>query len=88
MSLVHKPMVWGYIIGVTVLGCIAGCSLKHEPGPLPPASPAHKKAAPAGKSTTTQVGMASWYGPGFHGQETASGETFDQHALTAANRSR
>jgi rare lipoprotein A len=86
MSLVHKPMVWGYIIGVTVLGCIAGCSLKHEPGPLPPASPAHKKATPAGKSKTTQVGMASWYGPGFHGQETASGETFDQHALTAAHR--
>ncbi|OAH96539.1 hypothetical protein A1353_23970 [Methylomonas methanica] len=22
-----------------------------------------------------EVGEASWYGPGFHGQETASGET-------------
>lgn len=32
-----------------------------------------------------QTGMASWYGPTFHGQRTASGETFDQEALTAAH---
>ena len=30
--------------------------------------------------------MASWYGPGFHGRETTSGELFNQHALTAAHR--
>jgi len=33
-----------------------------------------------------QVGTASWYGPGFHGRRTASGERFDQNALTAAHR--
>jgi len=32
-------------------------------------------------------GMASWYGPGFHGRQSASGETFNQHALTAAHPS-
>ena len=32
-----------------------------------------------------QVGKASWYGPGFHGKRTASGQTFDQHRLTAAH---
>jgi rare lipoprotein A len=32
-------------------------------------------------------GMASWYGPGFHGNRTASGEVYNQHALTAAHRS-
>lgn len=32
-------------------------------------------------------GIASWYGPGFHGRRTASGERFNQHALTAAHRS-
>ena len=32
------------------------------------------------------VGLASYYGPGFHGNETASGETFDQRAMTAAHR--
>ena len=29
-------------------------------------------------------GEASWYGPGFHGRRTASGEIFDQEAMTAA----
>lgn len=33
-----------------------------------------------------QTGIASWYGPGFHGRETANGESFDQNALTAAHR--
>lgn len=33
-----------------------------------------------------QVGEASWYGPGFHGRLTASGERFNMHALTAAHR--
>lgn len=39
-------------------------------------------------SSTGQVlqGLASWYGPGFHGRRTASGERFDMHALTAAHR--
>ena len=30
-------------------------------------------------------GEASWYGPGFHGQQTASGAEFDQRKLTAAH---
>lgn len=33
----------------------------------------------------TQEGIASWYGPGFHGRKTASGERFDQNMLTAAH---
>lgn len=32
-------------------------------------------------------GIASWYGPGFHGRRTASGERFNQHDFTAAHRS-
>lgn len=31
-------------------------------------------------------GQASWYGPRFHGRRTASGERYDQHAMTAAHR--
>lgn len=34
----------------------------------------------------TQQGEASWYGPGFHGKKTASGERFDQRAMTAAHK--
>lgn len=32
------------------------------------------------------TGIASWYGPGFHGKTTANGETYDQNALTAAHK--
>jgi rare lipoprotein A len=32
-----------------------------------------------------EVGVASWYGPNFHGELAASGEVYDQHALTAAH---
>lgn len=34
----------------------------------------------------SQTGVASWYGRQFHGRKTASGETFDMNALTAAHR--
>lgn len=33
-----------------------------------------------------QRGIASWYGPGFHGRRTANGEVYDQYELTAAHR--
>ena len=34
-----------------------------------------------------QCGGASWYGPGFHGKKAASGERFNENAMTAAHRS-
>lgn len=33
-----------------------------------------------------QQGVASWYGPGFHGKRTANGETYDMNAMTAAHK--
>ena len=33
-----------------------------------------------------RTGIASWYGPAFHGKRTANGETFDMNALTAAHK--
>ena len=34
----------------------------------------------------SQTGKASWYGPGFHGKKTSSGERFDMNTLSAAHR--
>ena len=45
--------------------------------------PTSLKAEPSGK---TLSGRASWYGPSFHGRRTASGESFNTNALTAAHR--
>jgi rare lipoprotein A (peptidoglycan hydrolase) len=46
-----------------------------------------EKGSAATKPVHREVGEASWYGPGFQGQETANGETFDQKDMTAAHPS-
>src|SRR5262245_46078443 len=71
---------WG---GAAALGAAlalgsAGCSLVRE---------AHEVAALPPVENGGQVGIASWYGPGFHGNRTANGEIFDQNELTAAHPS-
>src|SRR5947209_11716471 len=52
----------------------AGCALVRAPAPPP-------------ITDGVQVGVASWYGPGFHGNRTANGEIYDQYELTAAHPS-
>lgn len=32
------------------------------------------------------AGLASWYGPGFHGKRTASGAIYNMYAMTAAHK--
>jgi rare lipoprotein A len=44
------------------------------------------RAAVAPTPGHPQSGVASWYGPGFHGQPTSSGAIYDQQALTAAHQ--
>lgn len=51
-----------------------GCATHYR---FPPAY-----APPLGEART---GIASWYGPGYHGKRTSSGERFDQDQLTAAH---
>lgn len=36
-------------------------------------------------ATVAQAKNASWYGPGFHGKRTASGDIYNMYALTAAH---
>jgi rare lipoprotein A len=59
--------------GLCLLLLAAGCTTQ-------------KQLATRGKRGFTQKGLASWYGPGFHGKLTANGEMYDMHALTAAHR--
>ncbi|MGH7831090.1 MAG: septal ring lytic transglycosylase RlpA family protein [Candidatus Binatia bacterium] len=52
---------------------------------LPPGKIKTPIIPPSGVGVT-QTGIASWYGPGFHGRPTASGAIYDQHELTAAHQ--
>lgn len=72
-------------------------NLNSIPDARPRAEPLHKSANRPyevfGKKYTPmaslqpfkQRGVASWYGKRFHGQKTASGETYDMYAMTAAH---
>src|SRR5262245_60323849 len=64
-------MRWWWVL---LILAIAGCSLTRSKPAIQPARGA------------TQEGVASWYGPGFHGNKTSSGEVYDQFDLTAAHR--
>lgn len=41
---------------------------------------------PVSSAMAAQCGGASWYGPGFNGKKTASGQQFNQNAMTAAHK--
>lgn len=75
-----------------VAGCLflflAACSVTQPNASRPALAriPAPKPESRATEAQPFQVGLASWYGPGFHGKVTASGKAFDQHDHTAAHR--
>ena len=49
------------------------------------AEPVILSAVHFNKPIKSWTGIASWYGPGFDGQLTASGQVYDMHGLTAAH---
>jgi rare lipoprotein A len=57
--------------------------------PAPPEAsptPLVAKIPSSSRPSYVETGLASWYGPGFHGKTTASGEIFNQDKFTAAHR--
>jgi rare lipoprotein A len=75
--------------GLLLLLALAGCQSNSKPPTGvkigKPYDIDGKTYYPAYDPTYDKEGMASWYGPGFHGKSTANGETFDTHDLTAAH---
>jgi rare lipoprotein A len=77
---------FGGAVGLGIAGLVfAGCATTRPlPPPAPPPVVASIPAAPA--PGYSQLGVASWYGPGFNGHATSSGEIYNQDDLTAASR--
>lgn len=78
------------IAGISTV-CLTGCAR------TPVAPPVEKPAPPYTVGGTVyyplskvkdykEQGVASWYGPDFHGKKTSSGETYDMYGYTAAHR--
>jgi rare lipoprotein A len=56
-------------------------------GPNKPYEVLGQSYAPVlGDPTVVERGLASWYGRKFHGRSTASGETYNMYAMTAAHK--
>jgi len=68
---------------LVVVACAPASSAVVAPGAAPPAEAAMGGFLPL---LAAFEGNASWYGPGFAGRRTASGEVFDPGQLTAAHR--
>jgi len=60
------------------LALVSACSI--------PPSRVRVPQPPAPDSRVSQTGIASWYGPGFHGKATASGDVYNQNDMTAAHQ--
>ncbi len=71
------------VMGCAIAACVA-LTAKSEARP-PDTFGTPTRVAPAPPKKVATVGVASWYGEDFDGNPTASGETFDMNALTAAS---
>lgn len=74
----HTPVCIFRIAWVWILLLFVACS-------IPPSKVAPPEPLPS-VSGASQTGIASWYGPGFHGRPTASGTIYNQYELTAAHQ--
>ena len=74
--------------GLHVLPCAAALLLLSACAPSAPELPAPAPAPGVGGTAPalSQQGIASWYGPGFHGKKTTSGAVYDQYGMTAAHQ--
>jgi peptidoglycan lytic transglycosylase len=74
----------GWILGFTLIALafiVGGCSSQNfTPAP---SSNYHPSTSSSFRGTRTEV--ASWYGPGFAGRRTSSGEIYNPEGLTAAS---
>ena len=85
----------GYVVCLCLFALMSACTLPREravrTAPTGQAEP--REETPALQSppqrehgAKLEEGIASWYGPAFHGKATANGERYEQDRLTAAHR--
>jgi rare lipoprotein A len=100
MSLTPQPFVTSSLerrasltLGLLFCLLLAACTAQprftdHQPARRSKAKAARQAKATQGEWRAGQVlsGTASWYGPGFHGKKTASGDVFDMNGMSAAHR--
>lgn len=81
-----KHIVLILIIGISLLGCArTPCVVKAPSSASYTVFGKTYRPLPEVRAGFTAEGIASWYGPGYHGRKTSCGEVYDMHAMTAAH---
>lgn len=75
---------WVLALGALFAFGLAGCSSQNLASAPPP--PAGYYVPPPTNYRGSRTEVASWYGPGFAGRRTSSGETYNPEGLTAASK--
>jgi rare lipoprotein A len=65
----HLALAALFLLQISTIGCSAN----------------KRPASPKTLDRPIERGVASWYGPNFHGRRTANGERYDMHEMTAAH---
>jgi rare lipoprotein A (peptidoglycan hydrolase) len=71
-----RTYAWLLLVAALAAGCSTQSEVARPLSAVPQASPIR----------SGHLTLASWYGPGFNGQRTSSGEFFQENRLTAASR--
>ena len=82
----RRLLIW--VLLLSVPESLGGCARGVPPpklAPPPQPRPTEAPSAPPKEAVRVQEGVASWYGPGFHGNPTSSGVLYDMYQMTAAH---
>jgi rare lipoprotein A len=79
------PRLLALLLCALLAGCAAISTVAYvPPSPAPVVYAPPPPPAPPSEKSKTIVANASWYGPGFDGHKTATGERFSSLKMTAA----
>ena len=77
----------GAVFSLVLFGLLSVVQAKKSPATQRPYVIDSKTYYPIPSSEGyTKQGIASWYGPGFHGHKTSNGEIYDMQQMTAAHK--
>jgi rare lipoprotein A len=79
----NDPLICRVVLMIAMSAIFAACATTPPAQAPPPPPPVI--AVPRSTPTPQVVGVASWYGPGFHGHRNAEGGIYHQDDLTAAS---
>ena len=81
-----KNMLISFVAIIILAGCAGTSTYNYKTSTKPYTIDGKTYYPMASADGFTETGRASWYGPDFHGKKTASGETYNKYAFTAAHK--